>query len=150
MCRPLSQIGRARGLTVVGHFTTPALDDFVCDIRPSLVSGLARITGDVAVAEDLAHEAIEVVLANWSTAATHGSPSAWTWRVALNRNAKRLRRVEVERRHLASQVGPSWYGLIEATPDERLEAAVATLTIRHRVVVVLRVARRDESTYRRV
>jgi RNA polymerase sigma-B factor len=66
----------------VGQQTTPAPDDCVRGIRRSLVSGLARITGDVAVAEDLAHDAIE---------------------------------------------------------DEQLEAAVATLPLRHRVVVVLRV-----------
>jgi RNA polymerase sigma factor (sigma-70 family) len=123
----------------VGQSTTPALDDFVRRIRPSLVSGLARITSDVAVAEGLAHEAIEVVVANWSTVATDDSPAAWTWRVALNRNAKRHRRIEIERRHFASQAGPSSDRLVEATPDDQLDSAVATLPVRHRVVVVLRV-----------
>jgi RNA polymerase sigma factor (sigma-70 family) len=129
----------------VGQVTPVSFDSFYRDMRPSLVGGLTRIVGDRTVAEDVAHDALSVVLRTWPRVSACESPYAWTWRVALNLNAKRLRRRRVELRHLPRQLTAPATALVEATPDMQLWAAVAALPLRQRIVEVLRVL--DDRSY---
>ncbi len=129
----------------MGQVTPASFDEFYRVMHPSLVGGLTRIVGDVVVAEDVAHDALSVALRSWSRVSACESPYAWTWRVALNLNGKRLRRRRVELRHLPSQLTAPTTDLVEATPDAQLWAAVAALPLRQRVVVVLR--HRDDCSY---
>jgi RNA polymerase sigma factor (sigma-70 family) len=90
--------------------------------RPRLIASLARMTGDIDLAEELAQEALVVALAEWPSSGVPRVPGAWLTAVAKRRaiDAMRRRRM-VDRKHaeLARELG-------EAQVDigEQIEAAV--------------------------
>src|SRR5882762_1402223 len=65
-----------------------------------LIAGLARVVGDIGVAEDLAQEALVAALEQWPQSGVPDNPAAW-----LTANAKRRaidlfrRNAVVERKH---------------------------------------------------
>src|SRR5437763_6925901 len=63
-----------------------------------LIAGIARLVRDVAVAEDLAQEALVAALEQWPESGVPENPGAWLMATAKHRGVDRLRRVEVHRR----------------------------------------------------
>ncbi len=101
-----------------------------------LVRALWALTGDEALAQDLAAEACSRALARWSRVGAMASPGGWTYRTAINlvRRHERRRRLEAQllRRHRIDDVVPP------AAADVDLWAAVAALPARQREAVALR------------
>ena len=65
-----------------------------------LIAGLTRIVGDVAVAEDLAQDALVAALEQWPAAGIPDKPGAWLMTTAKRRGIDSLRRqVTLERKH---------------------------------------------------
>ncbi|MCO1599592.1 sigma-70 family RNA polymerase sigma factor [Micromonospora sp. RHAY321] len=65
-----------------------------------IVATLIRVTGDWALAEDCAQEALTVALERWPTDGVPANPGGWLMTVARNRAVDVLRRAAVERRKL--------------------------------------------------
>jgi RNA polymerase sigma factor (sigma-70 family) len=59
---------------------------------PRVVGGLARIVRDLAVAEDLAHDALVAALEQWPTEGIPRNPGAWLMAAAKHRAFDHLRR----------------------------------------------------------
>lgn len=66
-----------------------------------IVATLIRVTGDWALAEDCAQEALTLALQRWPQEGVPGNPGGWLMTVARNRAIDVLRRASVERRKLA-------------------------------------------------
>src|ERR1700737_3352298 len=67
---------------------------------PRLIAGLARIVGDVGLAEDLAQDALVAALERWPESGVPDNPGAWLMATAKHRAIDRLRRKTlVERKH---------------------------------------------------
>src|SRR5271167_757107 len=65
---------------------------------PRLIATLARLTGDVGVAEDLAHDAFEAALRQWPRDGVPDRPGAWLLTVGRRRAIDHLRRRSVQAR----------------------------------------------------
>jgi len=63
-----------------------------------LIAALARMTGDVGLAEDLAQDALVAALEQWPRAGVPEKPGAWLMATAKNRAIDRLRRGEMAAR----------------------------------------------------
>ena len=61
---------------------------------PRLIAGLTRIVRDVALAEDLAQDALVVALEQWPESGVPDNPGAWLMATAKHRAIDRLRRNE--------------------------------------------------------
>jgi RNA polymerase sigma factor (sigma-70 family) len=83
-----------------------------------LIASLARMTGDVGLAEDLAHDALIAALEQWPESGVPDKPGAWLVAVAKRRAIDRYRRDE----RLAHKVAVLGGGL---QPDQGFEAEVA-------------------------
>ena len=65
-----------------------------------LIAGLARIVGDVGVAEDLAQDALVAALEQWPKSGVPDNPGAWLMATAKHRAIDLLRRrTRLERKH---------------------------------------------------
>jgi RNA polymerase sigma factor (sigma-70 family) len=87
-----------------------------------LIAGLARIVGDVGVAEDLAQDALVAALERWPGSGVPDNPGAWLMATAKHRAIDLLRRrTRLERKH--EQLGYELEAQQElAVPD--LDAAI--------------------------
>ena len=65
-----------------------------------IIAGLARLTGNLGVAEDLAQDALVAALSQWPEAGIPPNPGAWLASTARHRAIDRLRRDERLRRNL--------------------------------------------------
>ena len=63
-----------------------------------LIAGLARMVGDVGVAEDMAQDAFVAALEEWPRSGVPDNPGAWLMTTAKNRAIDRLRRGEMAAR----------------------------------------------------
>jgi RNA polymerase sigma factor (sigma-70 family) len=63
-----------------------------------LIAALARMVGDVGVAEDLAQDALVAALEQWPRSGVPDNPGAWLMATAKNRAIDRLRRSEMAAR----------------------------------------------------
>ena len=88
-----------------------------------LIAGLARYTGDLGLAEDLAQDAVVAALEQWPAEGIPRTPAAWLMTVAKRRAVDLFRRNrELERRY--AQLGrdleaeAAGSGLAAADPDE--------------------------------
>ena len=63
-----------------------------------LIAGLARMTGDVGIAEDLAQDALVAALEQWPRSGVPDNPGAWLMTTAKHRAIDRLRRGEMAAR----------------------------------------------------
>jgi RNA polymerase sigma factor (sigma-70 family) len=63
-----------------------------------LIAALARMTGDVGIAEELAQDALVAALEQWPGSGVPDSPGAWLMATAKNRAIDRLRRGEMAAR----------------------------------------------------
>src|SRR6266566_3232683 len=61
---------------------------------PRLIAGLTRIVRDVALAEDLAQDALVAALEQWPESGVPDNPGAWLMATAKHRAIDRLRRNE--------------------------------------------------------
>jgi RNA polymerase sigma factor (sigma-70 family) len=66
-----------------------------------LIAGVARLVRDVALAEDLAQEALVAALEQWPESGVPDNPGAWLMATAKRRGIDRLRRAEVHQRKTA-------------------------------------------------
>ncbi len=65
-----------------------------------LIAALARMTGDVGVAEDLAQDALVAALEKWPVTGVPDNPGAWLMAAAKNRAIDAFRRVKLlQRKH---------------------------------------------------
>jgi RNA polymerase sigma-70 factor (ECF subfamily) len=76
------------------------LERFCRREHPRLVGALGLYLGDVAVAEELAQEALVRAWRDWSRVRCLDSPGAWVHRVAINLATSHFRRRRAERRAL--------------------------------------------------
>jgi RNA polymerase sigma factor (sigma-70 family) len=66
-----------------------------------LIAGIAHLMRDVALAEDLAQEALVAALEQWPESGVPDNPGAWLMATAKHRGIDRLRRAEVHQRKTA-------------------------------------------------
>ena len=67
---------------------------------PKLIAGLARVTGDLGEAEELAQEAFVVALEQWPTTGIPPNPAGWLTTTAKNRAIDAYRKQAVAQRKL--------------------------------------------------
>jgi RNA polymerase sigma-70 factor (ECF subfamily) len=90
------------------------------------VASIARLTGDVGLAEDAVQEALEIALVRWPRDGLPASPGAWLTTTARNRAIDRIRRERrgaeklEEAARLASAGGDEEDEDVSTIPDERL------------------------------
>ena len=65
-----------------------------------IIAGLARLTGDLGLAEDVAQDALVAALSQWPQAGIPPNPGAWLTSTARHHAIDRLRRSERLRRNL--------------------------------------------------
>ncbi|HEY6730249.1 MAG TPA: RNA polymerase sigma factor [Solirubrobacterales bacterium] len=63
-----------------------------------LIAGLARMVGDVGLAEDLAQDALVAAMEKWPTSGVPENPGAWLMATAKNRAIDRMRREQTYQR----------------------------------------------------
>ena len=97
-----------------------------------LIAGLARMTGDVGVAEDLAQDALLAALEQWPRSGVPDNPGAWLMATAKNRAIDRARHREMATRkqeqlghevELQAQAEPD----LAATADDEIEDDLLSL-----------------------
>ncbi len=66
-----------------------------------LVGALTRLTRDVALAEDLAQDALVAALEQWPTAGVPANPGAWLMTIAKRRGIDHFRRAELHHRKVS-------------------------------------------------
>ena len=88
-------------MVIVTTTETQAAIDAVWRIEsPRLIAGLARIVRDVAVAEDLAQDALVAALEQWPSSGIPRNPGAWLMAAAKHRAIDHWRRIKLlDRKH---------------------------------------------------
>jgi RNA polymerase sigma-70 factor (ECF subfamily) len=112
-------------------------DEFFRSVWPRLVIALTSFTGDSAIAEELAQEALVRAIERWDRVSSLEAPAMYVYRTGLNLARSRWRRAAVERRVRGR--------LLEretAPPDPAdvlaLRAEILALPERQRAAIVLR------------
>ncbi len=104
------------------HETQQAIDAVWRIESPRLIAGLTRIVRDVAVAEDLAQDALLAALEQWPESGVPRNPGAWLMAAAKNRAIDHFRRSKrLERKH--GELGRELEAARESVADE-LDAAL--------------------------
>src|SRR5213594_2917026 len=81
-----------------------------------LIAGLARIVGDVGIAEDLAQDALLIALEKWPTSGVPDNPGAWLMATAKHRAIDVMRQKSLhQRKH--EEIGRELEALQHAPPD---------------------------------
>jgi RNA polymerase sigma factor (sigma-70 family) len=91
------------------------LEQIVREHAGRLATGLMRITGDFAMAEDLVQDAVLAALQRWPVEGVPDRPDAWLFKVARNRGLDALRRQSNYRAKLAELRWP-----VQPSGDDRL------------------------------
>src|SRR6266516_27365 len=87
-----------------------------------LIAGLARIVGDIGVAEDLAQDALVAALEQWPESGVPDNPGAWLMATAKHRAIDHLRRGKMQDRkheHLGRELDER-----QVSPEVALAAAI--------------------------
>src|SRR5712664_2368694 len=87
-----------------------------------LIAGLARIVGDVGLAEDLAQDALVAALEQWPASGVPDNPGAWLMATAKHRAIDQLRRRKMQdtkHEHLGRELSER-----QVSPEEDLAAAL--------------------------
>src|SRR5215467_4706981 len=80
-------------MTQAGYEATGSAIEAVWRIEsPRLIAGLARITGDVGAAEELAQDALVIALEQWPVQGVPDGPGAWLMATAKHRAIDLVRR----------------------------------------------------------
>nr|WP_231715092.1 RNA polymerase sigma factor [Arthrobacter gengyunqii] len=113
---------------------------------PRIVAALARVTGDVGFAEDMAQEAVAEALAQWPAAGVPRNPAAWLTAVAKRRAIDSWRRTELleERyRRLAREAQEDVVADWNPVPDDVLRLVFSAchpeLSLQAQITLTLRV-----------
>jgi RNA polymerase sigma-70 factor, ECF subfamily len=86
---------------VTASDTHPAIDAVWRIESAKLIAGLARMVGDVGLAEDLAQDALVTALERWPETGVPDKPGAWLMAVAKRRAIDHFRRTKrLEQKHL--------------------------------------------------
>ena len=86
---------------------------------PRLIAGLARMTGDIGVAEELAQDAVVAALVQWPDSGIPRNPGAWLMAIAKRRAVDRFRRNDtLERKREEIRLDLRLSTTAEAGPDE--------------------------------
>src|SRR4029450_6875632 len=98
--RPPSRGGAGEGAGVTASPTNRTIDAVWRIESPRLIAGLARMVGDVGLAEDLAQDALVVALERWPADGVPDNPGAWLMTTAKRRAIDLLRRDKLlDRKH---------------------------------------------------
>jgi RNA polymerase sigma-70 factor (sigma-E family) len=129
----------ARAGTEAATAGDTAVDDF-CRAEYTRLFGTLRLyCGEVALAEDLAQEALARLVRHWERVRMMDAPGAWLHRVAINLANSAFRRRMAERRATGRIASPTDR---HEDPDSptllAVRAAVRALPDRQREVVILR------------
>ncbi|HEX9293157.1 MAG TPA: RNA polymerase sigma factor [Gemmatimonadales bacterium] len=87
-----------------------------------LIAGLARIVGDLGLAEDLAQDALVAALEQWPASGVPDNPGAWLMATAKHRAIDQLRRQKMQGRkheHLGRELDER-----QVSPESALAAAI--------------------------
>ena len=87
-----------------------------------LIAGLARLVGDVGIAEDLAQDALVIALEQWPTTGVPDNPGAWLMATAKHRAIDLLRRRKMQdqkHEHVARELEAR-----QVSPEADLAAAI--------------------------
>src|SRR5437879_13047342 len=87
-----------------------------------LIAGLARVVGDIGVAEDLAQDALVAALEQWPQSGVPDNPGAWLMATAKHRAIDHLRRGKMQDRkheHLGRELEER-----QISPEPDLAAAI--------------------------
>ena len=106
-------------MVVTASRETEAIETVVRIEFPRIVAGVARIVGDVGIAEELAQDALVVALERWPESGVPDNPGVWLMATAKHRAIDLVRRKETYARKLA-EVGRS---LDDVPPPEPAEGA---------------------------
>ena len=83
---------------MAGRDVTPTIEAVWRIESARLIAGIARLVRDVALAEDLAQEALLAALEQWPESGVPDNPGAWLMATAKHRGIDQLRRAEVHQR----------------------------------------------------
>jgi RNA polymerase sigma factor (sigma-70 family) len=98
---------------------------------------LFLITGDRAESEDLAQEAMARVYERWDRVSAMESPVGYLYRMSLNLNRKRLRRLKVRRRRETADVRAPSDPASVAEARSEIRRALSALSSGQREAIVL-------------
>jgi len=103
---------------------------------PNMVAIAAAVSGNRAVAEDLAQEAMLRAHRDWSRISTYERPGAWARRVTINLSLSAVKRASAEMRRILRVADPCT--LPEPEPaDDHVWKAVAKLPGKQRAAIAL-------------
>lgn len=112
--------------------------DFCRAEHPRLVGSMSLYTGDAALAEELAQEALARACRQWSQVSVMAAPGAWVHRVAINLANSHFRRLLLERRARQRIVDSQRTADPDVASAVAVRTAVAALPRRQRTAIVLR------------
>ena len=103
---------------------------------PNMVAIAGAVSGNRAIAEDLAQEAMVRAHRHWSRVANYERPGAWVRRVTINLSLSAAKRAAAEMRRIMRMAEPST--LPEPTAaDDHIWKAVAKLPGKQRAAIAL-------------
>lgn len=123
-----------RTVLTVASRSDAAFEAFYRAHRDEIAAALALTCGNVVVGAEAADEAMARALARWASVGAMDNPAGWVYRVGLNWSRSGFRRTRRE------DLGAPVEELARLDPniDPDLADAIATLSVDHRSVVVLR------------
>jgi RNA polymerase sigma-70 factor (ECF subfamily) len=119
-----------------GDGTFADFDEFFAGAAPRIVRQMFLLTGDLAEAEDVTHEAFARAWLRWSSLRAYDAPEAWVRTVARRLAVSRWRRLRnattawarvIERRVHVPELGPTHVALVHALrqlPEKQRVAVV--------------------------
>ena len=106
-------------------------DRFFVEHHPAMVRALTLTVGDVELGRDAAAEGFTRALQRWSKVSNFDNPAGWVYRVGLNWARSRRRKIM---REVAAR--PHDEPFTQTHPDQSLIAALRSLSVDHRAVIV--------------
>lgn len=122
-----------------GTRTLPLREDFPAFYRreyPAMVAIAAAVSGNRAIAEDIAQEAMLRAHRHWDRIADYDRPGAWVRRVTINQALSAVKRAGAELRRLLRLAERTTLPEPDVT-DDRIWKAVAKLPGNQRAAVAL-------------
>jgi RNA polymerase sigma factor (sigma-70 family) len=110
-----------------------AFEDFYLEHRAPIARALALALGDADLAVDATDEAFTRAYERWASVRTHDRPAAWVYRVGMNWALSILRRRRRSSHRLYEPADAE-----AAVRDPDVHAALASLDVKHRSVIVCR------------
>jgi RNA polymerase sigma-70 factor (ECF subfamily) len=113
-------------------------DEFFRAVWPRLAVALTSYTGDRAVGEELAQEALVRALERWDHVSTLNAPAMYVYRTGLNLARSRWRRRAVERRARERLAATPVVAPADPADVLAVRAEILALPPRQRMAIVLR------------